>query len=261
MRRNGRNGSAGRGRAVGVLVLTLLVWEVSARLGLMSPTLFPAPTTVGGAVVHGFTSGDLGRHLLATVSRAAAGVLLGGIPGLLVGLLIGWSRSARAVLEPYVAALHPLPKVALLPLFMILVGIGEPARILVIAMAAFFPLAINAMAGVREISPAHFEVARAYGARPWALVRRVVVPGSLPLVLAGLRLAANLALVMTVAVEMLQPDVGLGASVWLSWQILRVQDLYATLAVIAVLGIAVNGAMTLAASLLIPWRDSDLGEA
>jgi NitT/TauT family transport system permease protein len=111
------------------------------------------------------------------------------------------------------------------------------------------------MTGVRQISRAHFEVAESYGASPARVLARVVLPGSLPMVLAGLRLAANIALVTVIAVEMISTDLGLGARVWLSWQVLRTEQLYATLLAIGLLGIALNAGLQWLERRLVPWSD------
>jgi NitT/TauT family transport system permease protein len=166
---------------------------------------------------------------------------------------MGASRRLRVIFDPFVAGLHPIPKLALLPLFMIMFGIGETSRVAAVAVASFFPMLINAMAGVRQISPIHFEVARNYGAGRLQILSRVMLPGSLPLVLAGTRLAANIALLITIAVEIAASDTGLGALVWLSWQVLRVEQLYATLFVIAILGVGLSAGLQWLARRLVPW--------
>jgi NitT/TauT family transport system permease protein len=126
---------------------------------------------------------------------------------------------------------------------MVLFGIGEGSKVMVIAAAVFFPVLINAMAGVRQIQPAHIEIAVNYGSGRLNVLRHVILPAALPLVLAGIRQATNVALLVAIAVEMTAPDTGLGALVWVSWQVLRVERLYATLVIIALLGVALNGGL------------------
>jgi NitT/TauT family transport system permease protein len=199
-------------------------------------------------------SGKLAEHLAATLSRVALGCVLGGVPGLVLGLFMGWSRPLRVVVDPFVAAAHPVPKIAILPLVMIVLGIGELSRVVVVAVAAFFPMVISAMAGVRQISPVQFEVAENYGAGLVKVFTRVVLPGSLPLVLAGVRLAFNTALLITIALELVTAQRGLGAMVWLAWQTLRVEELYASVALIATLGIVVSLLLQHLTRRLVPWQ-------
>jgi NitT/TauT family transport system permease protein len=123
-----------------------------------------------------------------------------------------------------------------------------------IAVGTFFPMLINSMAGVRQISPIHFEVAANYGASPFKVLTRVVIPGSLPLVLVGARLALNIALLFTIAVELVSAREGLGEMIWLAWQTLPTEELYASLAVIGALGVGFNLLLQLSARHLVPWR-------
>ncbi len=167
---------------------------------------------------------------------------------------MGWPRWIRAAIDPLVAAIHPVPKIAILPLLMIIFGIGEASKLAVVAIATFFPMAINAMTGVCQISPIHFEMAKNYGAHPFKTFTRVVIPGSLPMVMAGARLAVNMALLLTIAVELVSAKEGLGALIWLAWETLRTEHLYAGLAVIVALGISFNGIIQLITARLIPWQ-------
>lgn len=243
----------GRWLAAAAGIGGLAMWEGMSRLGLVVPSVLPSPTSIARALYDALTSGDLLTHLGITLGRLAAGVAVGGTAGLLAGLAMGWSRRLRGFADPFVSVVHPVPKLALLPLLMVFFGLGEVPKILVIAATSFFPMALNAMAGVRQISPVHFDVARSHGASRRQMLRRVVIPGSLPTVLTGVRLATNVALVTTVAVEMIAAQRGLGSQLWLSWQILRVDLLFATLALIALLGVMINRGMRLIAGRAAPW--------
>jgi ABC-type nitrate/sulfonate/bicarbonate transport system permease component len=141
-----------------------------------------------------------------------------------------------------------------LPLIMALLGVGEASRVTVVALAVVFPIAINTMTGVRQINPVHFEVAKNYGASTLKLCTRVALPGSLPVVLSGLRLALSLALLTTIAVEIIAADRGLGAMIWLAWEVLRIEVLYACLIVTALLGIACNLLVQALSRWLVPWQ-------
>ena len=142
---------------------------------------------------------------------------------------------------------------ALFPLFLVIFGIGESSKVAMTAASAFFPMVLSAMAGVRQISPAHYEVAQSYGAGRRRVLTAVVLPGSLPWVLTGVRLAVNTAMLVAVAIELVSGTNGVGGRVWFAWQTLRTPDLYATLVVIAVTGIVLNVALDLARARLVPW--------
>lgn len=239
--------------AAAIALALLALWELAARTGIVSPLFLPPPTAIGGVLRDELATGTLQRHLSATLLRVFPGLVIGALPGLLLGLTMGWSRVVRAAADPFVAALHPVPKLALLPLLMLVLGLNEAPRIAVIAIASFFPVALSAMAGVRQISPVHFEVARNYGATPLKMLTRVILPGSLPMVLTGLRLSANLALSLAIAVEIATASTGLGALVWLSWQVLRIELLYATIFVTALFGIAINLLLHWVSRRFVPW--------
>lgn len=239
------------------VAVLLLIWEVTARREWISPLFFPAPTTILRTLLAYSASGKLNRDLTATLSRLLMGLMLGGGVGMLLGLLMGWSPRLRRLVDPLVAAMHPIPKISLLPLVLILFGLGESSKIVLIAVASFFPALINTMTGVQQIPPLYYEVAANYRASPFTVFRRIIVPGSLPMILAGWRIALNTALVITIAVELVTARQGLGAAIWLAWQTLRTEQFYATLLVIAVLGLGSNGLIYLLSARLIPWQSQD----
>ena len=238
-----------------VTVVVLIAWEAGVRAGILKALFFPAPTTIIRTLAKMIANGDLFVDLGATLSRLGQGLLLGSGVGLLVGLVMGWSRPLREVVDPFIAAAHPIPKISILPLVMIVFGIGEASKVVLVAIASFFPTMINTMAGVRQIHPIHFEVAGNFGAGLGKTFTRVLVPGSLPLILTGLRLALNTALVVTIAVELLTAREGLGATIWLAWETLRTEDLYVALLTTALLGISFNQALRFLAQRLIPWQE------
>ncbi len=234
----------------------LVGWEVSVYLGAVSALFFPAPSTIATTLVRLILRGDLLMHLGTTLSRLALGLTIGGISGLVLGLGMGWSPRLRRAADPFVAAVHPIPKITVLPLIMIVFGIGETSKIVVVAVGAFFPMLISSMAAVRQISPIYFEVASNYGASQRQVFTRVVLPGSLPLVLAGARLAMNVALLITISVEMVTAHQGLGAMIWLAWETLRTEHLYVGLLVASVLGISSARLLQGLTSRLVPWQSN-----
>jgi len=244
-------------QSVAIVVGLLLVWELVMRLGYSS-IFIPAPTAIAKSLAGSIASGALAPHLSATLLRVGGGLLLGGSVGLALGLAMGWWRGLRTAVDPLVAAAHPIPKLTLFPLFIVLLGIGESAKIMVVAAAAFFPMVINTMAGVRQISPIYFDVARNYGASRRQIFSRVLLPGSLPPILIGVRHAANVAFLSTVGVEMVMAQTGLGSLVWLSWQVLRVEQLFATLFVIALIGVSLNAGLNWIAWRAAPWLSDHL---
>ena len=236
-----------------IIGLGLALWEWFSRTGRLSALFFPAPTTILSSLFQMILSGKMAINLEATVERLAIGFVFGGLAGLLLGLAMGWSPRLRQIIDPLIAAIHPIPKIAIFPLIMIIFGIGEASKIVAISVAAFFPMLINCMTGVRQLNPVYFEVTQNYRASPWKTFSRVVVPGSLPLILTGARLAINMAMVIGIAVELLAAKEGLGVIIWFSWQTLRIEELYASLVVIALLGIGINLFLQYLSKRLTPW--------
>jgi NitT/TauT family transport system permease protein len=230
------------------------IWEAMARKGMVSALFFPSPSVIVSTILGMFDGGRLATDVAGTVTRLLAGFLLGGSVGFVLGMIMGWSQTVRRILDPFVAAAHPVPKISTLPLIMLIFGIGIFSRTLVVGIAAFFPMLINTMAGVRQISPIYFEVAENYGARPRQVFTRVVMPGSLPLILAGARLALNRSLSITIAVELLMGENGLGSMLWYSWETLRVEELYATIVIIAGLGISFRLVLQRLSERVAPWQ-------
>ncbi len=232
----------------------LLLWEAGVRDGHISPLLFPAPTTVATTTVSLIANGVLLPETGATLFRVAAGVLLGGIPAIVMGLIMGWSRSVRVAADPFVAASFAIPKIAILPIIMLFLGIGESSKLAVAVLGAFFPLLINTVLGVRQINPIYYQVAQNYGANRLQLFWRVLLPASLPAIMSGLRIAVNTTLLLTIAVEMINVQTGLGSLIWYAWETLRTEELFASLLMIILLGVGSNFVLERLSRRIIPWQ-------
>lgn len=232
----------------------LLLWEIFGRAGYIYSLFFPQPTKILATLWGLIENGAMAGHLGATISRLIMGLLAGAIPGTALGLAMGWSARLRRVVDPLVAAIHPIPKIAVFPLILMIFGIGEASKVVAIAISVFFPTLINSMTGVRQIPSVYFEVAQNYGAGKRKTFQRIVWPASLPMVLAGLRIASSVALVIAIAVELVAARQGLGVLIWFSWQTLRTADMYSAVIVIALLGVAMNMLLKQITATLIPWK-------
>jgi NitT/TauT family transport system permease protein len=230
------------------------LWEAVVRAGLVHPLFFPPPTLVLATIARLVASGELPGHIVASLQRVGLGFVLGAGPGLLLGLGMGWSPRVRVAMEPLVSAAYPVPKVALLPMIMLLFGIGELSKVVVIAIGAFFPVVINAMTGVLAISPVYFEVARNCEASRWKTFARIVLPGSLPMAFAGLRLAWGMALILVVTAEFVAARTGVGAMIWMAWQTLRTENLYAGVVTWAAIGLVTTGLLRRIEQRVIRWH-------
>lgn len=240
-------------RSVAIGLGLLAVWEAAVRSGFYSGLFLPAPTAILSVLARELANGRLATNLLATLSRLVGGLAIGSGAGLLLGLSMGWSRRLRSALNPVIAGIHPIPKIALFPLLIVWLGVGEQSKVVAVAVGAFFPMLLNTMAGVMNINPVHLDIARNSGARTGQLFRRVLFPGSLPMVLTGLRVSANVAFLSTIGVEMVAAKTGLGSMLWLSWQLFRIDQLYATLVIIAVIGVCLTSLIRWLGERAAPW--------
>jgi NitT/TauT family transport system permease protein len=243
-----------------VVVVLLGAWELGVRTGGLSPLLTPAPSTILRELLMLLANGVMLTNLSATLLRLGTGLLLGAGLGVALGLAMGWWPTLRRAVDPLVAGIHPIPKIALFPILIVLLGIGEESKIAAIAIGAFFPSLINTMAGVQAISPVQLDLARNYGAGTRAMFFRILLPGSLPLVLTGLRISANVAFLSAIGVEMISAHTGLGSLLWLSWQVFRLEQLYATLIVVAAVGILLAVVIRTLTRRWAPWL-TDAGVA
>jgi NitT/TauT family transport system permease protein len=238
----------------GLVIGLLLIWEILARVKLISPIIFPAPSLIMSSFIKNLAMGKYNENVIVTFSRVFLGFLIGGGAGMLIGLVMGWSRRMRRVLDPIVAALHPIPKFALLPMVLIIFGLGESSRVAMVSIGAFFPMLINTMAGVLQVNPTYYDVVENYGASRFDSFWKVALPGSLPLIITGARLSLRSSLTLTIGVEMVFGNNGLGSELWVAWETMRMTDMYSTLLIVSVIGLGSNLLLENMKKKLIPWH-------
>ncbi len=237
-----------------IVFAVLIIWETLSRLGLASKIIFPAPSTISKEFVKDLLAGAFTQDFLITITRISAGLFFGSSLGMLLGMIMGWNPTARRIIDPIVAFIHPIPKMTLLPMVLIILGLGEESRIFMIAMGGFFPMVVNTMFGVRQINPIYYDVVDNYGGSKWDEFRRVVLPGSLPYIISGLRLSFKMALTTGIGIEMVYGTTGLGANLWLAWETMRMWKLYSIIFIIAMVGALVTWALELLNAYLLPWH-------
>jgi ABC-type nitrate/sulfonate/bicarbonate transport system permease component len=240
---------------MGVLVpvIVLSVWEAAVWLGLLSARYFPPPTAIAATFAHLIAGGVLWKEALVTLARLAAAFLLAAAPAVALGLAMGLWRPVRSAVEPYVALLYPLPKIALLPLLLIVLGVGEAAFVVTGAITAFFQIVLSTAGGVQSLDPRLIEVGRNYGARGVGLFRKIILPGALPAIFTGLRLGLGLALITVIVVEFVTAKSGLGHLVFRSWQMLLTAEMFAAFALIGLIGLALTRGLRLLQQRALAW--------
>ncbi|MET9266465.1 ABC transporter permease [Amycolatopsis sp. NPDC004079] len=240
-------------RVVGPLVL-LLAWITGSATGVLSPTLLASPGQVLAAVGELWTSGQLGDALEVSLARAGAGLAIGVLVGLSLGVLTGFSRLGEELLDSSVQLLRTVPFLSLVPLFMVWFGIGETARVVLIAVATSFPMYVSASGGVRNADRGLLEAMRTFGMGRLALVREVVLPGALPSLLSGLRLSMTLSVIALIAAEEINSTAGIGYLMSTAQEYSRTDVLTVCILIYAVIGLLADGAVRLLERLVMPWR-------
>ena len=231
----------------------LVLWELVTRTGRVPSLFLPSPLDVIQSGVEMLRSGELVTHVLTSLRRVVLGVGLGALGGVSVGLAIGISRLAEAVGNPLIAATFPIPKIALLPLLILWLGIGEASKIAVITLGVFFPMAINTYAGVRSADPLLIRAAVSFGAGRWSLIRKVLLPSALPMIFAGLKLGAGTSLLLLVAAEMIAANAGIGFLVLHAQNLMETTKLMVGIVLLSVLGVLTHWLLVRCERAAIPW--------
>ena len=235
----------------------VVLWELTVLAGLVPETWFPRPTSIAVVFSGLVEDGTLVRHTTVTLRRLIGAFLLASVPGIVLGLVIGLSSTARAVVDPLVSILYPMPKIALLPLIIIIVGFGDPSIIVTASITAFFIILLNTAAGVLTIDDVLLEAAENFHATGVQKFYKVVLPGAMPLIFTGLRLGLGLSLIVTIAAEFIASEAGLGFFIFNSWQILRVEYMFAGFFVIAIIGYLSTVGLERLGERLMPWQERD----
>jgi ABC-type nitrate/sulfonate/bicarbonate transport system permease component len=234
--------------------LIIGTWELASDSGLLPALFMPAPHEVLAALYALLLSGQLFTHLQASLQRILVGWLLGSAAGLGIGFTMGVFGLARAVGLPLVAAMFPIPKIALLPLFILWFGIGEPAKIATIAFGVAFPTIVSSYAAVDHVPRNLIQMAQSFGLSTRAIVWKVIFPGALPGILAGFRISASIALILVVAAEMIGAQQGIGAFVLAAGNLMQTDQLIAGVLLLSGLGLTFSWVLGMAEKLLLRWR-------
>jgi taurine transport system permease protein len=250
-------------RAVSAITLLalLILWVIASRAQLVSPVFLPSPAAVWTKFVSvsqsGFVDATLLQHVLASLGRVAAALAFSALVGIPVGLAIGLNPLGRGIFEPLLEFLRPIPPLAYLPLVVIWFGIGEPSKVLVIALAMLAPITLSTVAGVRGVSQERINAARSLGASRQQVVRHVVLPSSLPSIFTGLRIALGAGWSTLVAAELVAATRGLGFMIQSAAQFLVTDVVVMGILVITAIAFASEIILRFAEQALVPWAGKD----
>ncbi|MBL8672536.1 MAG: ABC transporter permease [Alphaproteobacteria bacterium] len=240
--------------AAAAFAALLAAWHLASATGVLPALFMPSPGAVGIALWRLAESGALAQHVAVSLQRIALGWSLGVGAGLACGIAMGLFTLARAAGLPVAMALFPIPKIALLPLFILWLGIGEASKLATIGLGVFFPTVVGAMAAVDNVPRSLVRMGQSFGLPPWRIVFSIVLPGALPGILAGFRISAAIALILLVSAEMIGAQFGIGAFILAAGNLMQTDQLLAGVALLSVLGLAIGALLTALERTLLRWR-------
>lgn len=202
------------------LVAVIVIWEVTARMGLYKQSLMSLPSSILRVAVEDTTNGSIWPHILVSAQEFAIGFVAALLVGIPLGLAIGLFRRVDYTLSGLLAGLNATPNVALIPLIILMFGLGIEAKAVIVFLSAFFAIVVTTFTGVQATARRHLEITRSFGGSSWLAFRSVVLPSTLPFIISGLRIGAGRALVGVVSAEILSANVGLGFYIGLKAQFL-----------------------------------------
>jgi NitT/TauT family transport system permease protein len=230
---------------LGLPALTVLAfvaaWQLYVELRNIPPIYLPSPSAIASALAEMIVDGSLAFNLGATLLRIFAGFVIAAVSGVLLGVVMGMSRLTARVLDPWIAALYPLPKISLIPLLIIWLGTGETYKIVISSITAFFPVVMSTYAGVRQVDRGLIKAARDLGANRRQIQLKVVIPAAIPAIFSGLHLGMGVTIILVVAAEMIggSSQSGIGYLLIHDGQIMQTEKVFASLVVLAVVGAVV----------------------
>ncbi|MBZ9850666.1 ABC transporter permease [Mesorhizobium sp. CA14] len=240
----------------GVLVGFLVFWQVAASSGWVNSAVLPPVDTIVAALWKGLIGGSLLGDIAISLQRAGLAFAAAVVVAIPLGLVMGQARAVETALDPILQLFRQTSALALYPVFILLLGLGEASKVFVIFWATLFPLLLNTISGVKEVDPKLIEMARAYGARRLTIFRRVVLPGAVPSIFVGLRLGATTALLLLIASEMIGANKGIGFQVMNAQYNFQIPLMFAAIVILAALGLIANQVLVVLQRRLCRWNVS-----
>ena len=238
-----------------VIAAVIVAWEFAVRFNGIQPIFLPAPSSILKYLWAMIADGSLPYHLSVTFLRIIAGFLVAGVSGIAVGILMGMSPIIARIVDPWIAALYPLPKISLIPLLIIWLGTGETYKIVISAVTAFFPVAISTFSAIRQVDSGLVNAAKDLGANARQLQVKVVIPAALPGITSGLQLGMGVTIIMVVAAEMIggSSDSGMGFLLIHAGQVMETEKVFAGLIALAVFGAVITNVQKWIDRSVAPW--------
>jgi NitT/TauT family transport system permease protein len=240
-------------RGIGIAIF-LALWEALPRLGIVSDAYLSPPSAVIASIAQLVDTGQLWKHVAASLQRSLWGLLLASFFGVVLGLLIGSSRRLAAIVDPVLQLFRQTSAFALFPVFILFLGIGELSKVAIIFWASFWPVLLSTVSGVKQVDRLLVNSALSMGASQRFIFFKVVLPASLPSIFTGVRLAGAYSITALVAAEMIGAHSGLGFLTLNSQETFQIPTMYAGILLLAVLGLLLNYVLALLERRLLRWR-------
>lgn len=237
-----------------VLILFVMVWELAPQLGLVDKTFLPPFSEVIRAWYHLLITGEIWRHFEASILRSLFGFALALIIAIPLGLLIGWYPLARELFTPILELFRNTAALALLPVFILLLGIGEVSKISIVLYACTWPVLLNTISAVKSVDPLLIKSARSMNISSFKLFYKVILPASVPTIFTGIRMAGTGAILVLIAAEMIGAKAGLGYFITYSQYNFLIAEMYAGIITIALLGLLINYGLSGAERYFSRWK-------
>ncbi|WP_277678469.1 ABC transporter permease [Gracilibacillus dipsosauri] len=235
-------------------LILLLLWEILSQTNILDARFFPPPTVILQTLIELGESGELFQHVSVSLVRILLGFLLGVLPAVCIGLLMGMYKHFKYFFSPIVMIFMPIPTLAMLPIILILFGIGEFSKIVTIAISVFFPVVINTAAGVANIDRIYLDVAKNYQASAKDFFLKIALPGALPVMLEGIQMGQAIALLTIVAAEMIGATSGIGYLIWMNYKAFLLPEMYVGLVLISFFGYLFSLLLRGLERKLLPWK-------
>lgn len=241
------------GLGIGTPVLLLVLWQLSAQQGWIDTRFFPAPVTILTEAGEMVESGMLLQDVWASLKAILLGYAFGLVAGVLTGTVLALSKVVRFALEPLLSAIYTIPKLAILPLLLLIFGLGELPKIILIMLGVFFVIWVSVLEGIEDAPPTYTEAAQIFGINGVNRWIHVILPGILPNLFTGMRIALGTSVLIAVGTEFVNGDQGIGYRIWHSWSLFQPERMYVGIVVVAFMGFALTWIVKFIAALVAPW--------
>ncbi|WEA53899.1 ABC transporter permease subunit [Weissella paramesenteroides] len=235
-------------------VAIIIIWEVIVDAGMIDTTYVPSPSAVGSQAITLWQEGTLQQNIGISLYRATIGLLIGGTIGFTLGVANGLSRISNLLFNSTVQMVRNIPHLALIPLIIIWLGIGEPAKVTLVAIGVMFPIYINTLHGIQSIDPKLIEMGRSYQLSKWQMLTKIIFPGAMPTILMGIRYALGVMWTTLIVSETISSSSGIGYMETNAQQFLDMSTIFLAIIIYAILGKVSDWIAALLESIMLDWQ-------